>query len=83
MVDEAGQVTACKMWVQIIPIGGLEFSWDDWQMLDTGARVATRHRGPLGFTIELADIRAGFSVRTLYPESDPFAPLIGPSEEMP
>ena len=83
MVDKAGQVTACKMWVQVIPIGGLEFSWDDWQTLDTGARVATRHRGPLGFTIELADIRAGFSVRTLYPESDPFAPLIGPSEEMP
>lgn len=74
-VDEAGQATACTMWVQVIPVGGLEFSWDNWQTLDTGARVATRHRGPLGFTIELTDIRAGFSVRSLYPESDPFTPL--------
>ena len=82
-VDEKGQVTACTMWVQIIPIDGLEFSWDNWQTLDTGARVATRHRGPLGFTIELTNIRAGFSVRTLYPESDPFAPLNAQLDEMP
>ncbi len=76
IVDESNQVIACKMWVQVLPIGGVQFSWEDWQTLKTGARVATRHRGPLGFTIELTHIRADSSLAALYPDGDPFAPLV-------
>ncbi|MEM8927934.1 MAG: hypothetical protein AAGC45_07010 [Bacteroidota bacterium] len=37
-----------KMWVQILPIGGLEASWDDWMVVDSGAFLPKSHQlGPL------------------------------------
>lgn len=83
IVDNDDHVTACKMWVKILPIGGVQFSWENWQTLETGARVATRHRGPLGFTIALTNIRAGLSLTALYPDGDPFAPLVEQLDAMP
>ncbi|MCP4976177.1 MAG: hypothetical protein GY931_08455 [Maribacter sp.] len=32
-----------KMWVQIIPIGGLEATWDDWQITQSGAFLPKTH----------------------------------------
>lgn len=43
LVDATGQPTAWKIWVKILPIGGLEFSWDNWITLPTGAKVSTAH----------------------------------------
>ncbi len=37
-----------KMWVQIIPIGGLEATWDDWQITQSGAFLPKTHLlGPM------------------------------------
>jgi len=37
-----------KMWVHIIPIGGLEATWDDWQITQSGAFLPKTHMiGPL------------------------------------
>ncbi len=43
IVNEKGVPTSFKMWVSILPIGGLEGTWDDWQELATGAKLATKH----------------------------------------
>lgn len=45
ILDENGLPKAWKMWVEVIPIGGLETSWEDWKTLPTGAKVATNHDG--------------------------------------
>lgn len=73
-----GAPTAWRMWVKIIPIGGLRATWDDWITLETGARISTRHeltQLPMG-TLELTDVEGAPSWRALGFASDPFAPLL-------
>ena len=37
-----------KMWVKIIPIGGIEATWDDWAVMESGAFLPKTHQlGPL------------------------------------
>lgn len=73
-VGPDGLPTAWKMWVDIIPIGGLEVSWERWKNLSTGAKVATLHQGL--FTLELKDVIGAREVAAVEPD-DPFAPLVG------
>jgi len=48
-----------KMWVQIIPIGGLEASWDDWQITQSGAFLPKTHLlGPM--KLDMGNVR-GFN----------------------
>jgi len=73
-----GLPQAWKMWVSIIPIGGVRASWEGWQTLETGARVATRHEiGP--FTLELTAVAGDETLRALLDRDgvrdDPFARL--------
>lgn len=46
-----------RMWVQIIPIGGLKATWDDWKVTTSGTFLPTAHEiGP--FTLSMGDVRA-------------------------
>lgn len=42
-----------RMWVDIIPIGGLEATWKDWQVMESGVFLPTSHQlGPMDFKME-------------------------------
>ena len=46
-----------QMWVQIIPIGGIEATWDDWRVMESGAFLPTSHKlGPM--TLTMGKVRA-------------------------
>ena len=59
-LDENGLPTGYKMWVKIIPIGGVYASWDKWITLAGGAKISTEHAVSLGdVQFEITNIRSG------------------------
>lgn len=46
-----------KMWVKIIPIGGLKATWEDWKTFETGVTLPLAHRiGPL--ELSMGEVKA-------------------------
>jgi hypothetical protein len=76
-VGPDGMPTSVQMWVSIIPVGGVEATWDGWMTLPTGAKVATKH---LFLTREMlmTDVAGAATLAELEPGADPFAVLVGP-----
>ncbi|MCZ7679607.1 MAG: hypothetical protein M5U28_12935 [Sandaracinaceae bacterium] len=50
-------------------------TWERWVTLETGARIATWHVGPLGLAVELEDVEGAATLEALVDGPDPFAPL--------
>jgi len=46
-----------QMWTQIIPIGGIEVTWDDWKVMENGLFLPATHEiGPM--TLDMGDVKA-------------------------
>lgn len=43
-LNDNGKPTSFQMWVQILPIDGLEASWNDWTTTESGAQLPTFHK---------------------------------------
>ncbi|PNQ72611.1 hypothetical protein C1T31_10695 [Hanstruepera neustonica] len=56
ILDENYKPTKFKMWVDDLPIGGLEASWTDWTTTESGAQLPTFHEF-LFFGIQLQDVK--------------------------
>jgi len=53
ILDSKGFPKSFRMWVDIIPVGGLEATWADWQIMKSGVFLPTSHQlGPMDFKIE-------------------------------
>lgn len=48
--------TSVKMWVSILPLGGMEFTWENYKQLESGALIALDHIAFGGLNIELSDV---------------------------
>lgn len=60
LLDERGFPYAYRMWVQILPIGGTEASWDDWVVTETGAFLPKSHKIEGIATLDMGDVQ-GFN----------------------
>lgn len=57
VLDENGLPEYYKMWVSIIPIGGVKASWAEWKDM-SGALIATEHKiGPLN--VDISNLKSG------------------------
>jgi hypothetical protein len=67
---------AVRMWVSVLPVKGIEFSWTSWTTLATGALITTTHSaGPVDVTID--DPVGATSLSALEPGApDRFAVLV-------
>ena len=71
LLDDEGLPEAWRMWVQILPIGGLKISWEEWQTLPTGAKIATAHQP----SPKITNLKGAASMEAFGLQEDPFAGL--------
>jgi len=56
ILNENGFPNSYKMWVKVIPIGGIEASWDDWVVAESGAFLPKTHEfGPIN--LDMGNVR--------------------------
>jgi hypothetical protein len=56
LLDDSYRPKSFKMWTSILPIQGLEASWEDWITTESGAQLPTFHKF-LFFGIEINDVK--------------------------
>lgn len=54
-LDASGKPTSFQMWVDILPISGLEASWSDWTTTESGAQLPIFHKFMI-IGMEITDI---------------------------
>ena len=52
ILDDIGKPVAWKMWVSILPVKGLTFTWEGDQ-IHSAAWFAPLHKGPMGYHVDL------------------------------
>ena len=71
-LDDTGLPTGYKMWVKIIPVGGVYTSWESWKEVEGGAKIAQVHQGNIkALRIEITNLQAGDSWSDLGYQSSP------------
>jgi hypothetical protein len=73
--DDDGLPVAWRMWVQIIPIGGIETTWEGWKELSTGAKISTQHEGWGHLMTFITNLAGAESLEAIGAEPDLFEPL--------
>ncbi|RNC89971.1 MAG: hypothetical protein ED555_11050 [Allomuricauda sp.] len=54
LLNDNGFPYAFKMWVSILPVGGIEASWDNWLITESGTYLPKSHKmGPFDFSMGL------------------------------
>ncbi len=74
ILDENGLPTSYKMWVSIIPIGGMEFTWEAWETMSTGAKIATLHKSKI-LELDITNLKTGENWSEFGLDGDPFQEL--------
>ncbi|MCX2680162.1 hypothetical protein OOZ15_09445 [Galbibacter sp. EGI 63066] len=57
ILDDNGFPQSFKMWVKIIPVGGLEASWDNWKVMETTTYLPTSHKF-LFLNFDMGEVKA-------------------------
>jgi len=70
ILNEKNIPEAWKMWVKIIPIGGVHTTWENWKTLPGGAMIAQNHKMVMDVTIN--DLKAGQTLSDIGYSDDPF-----------
>lgn len=74
ILGEDHKPIACKMWVDILPVGGVKFTWENWQTLPGGAIISTHHK-LRGLELDISDIKVADDWSDLGYQENPLAAI--------
>lgn len=74
ILDENNRPTSYKMWVKIIPIGGVEASWEQYEPISTGALISRLHKLS-AFDLKITDVAGGMNFSDVGLTEDPFVEM--------
>jgi len=57
LLDESGLPNAFKMWVSVIPLGGIKATWESWKTAESGALLPSNHK-LLFLDITMGEVKA-------------------------
>lgn len=80
ILDENGLPESWKMWVKIIPVGGVEFTWENWLTLEGGAKVAQFHSNSWLDT-SISNLKAGDDLKDFGLQESLFQPIANVIQE--
>ena len=73
LLDDTGLPYAYKMWVSILPLGGIKAEWKDWQKLPGGAMIAENHPlSPVPMNVTITNLKAGQKISDLDLDNNAF-----------
>ena len=75
-VDPDGLPVRWRMWVSIIPVGGVSMTWESWTELSTGALISTEHAGGGQMITFITDVEGAEDLEALGVTSGLFDPLV-------
>lgn len=70
--DDVGRPKKWRIWASILPIGGVEFTWEEWEMVNKDVHISTMHKGNL-LNVKISNLKAGNKISRLGLNVDPFA----------
>ncbi len=75
ILDDNARPERWRVWASVLAVPGMEFTWQDWVKLDTGAWVAQNHKTLGLLLVSEANVKAGATFKDVEPGPDPFAPI--------
>ncbi len=74
ILNDKGIPEGWKMWVSVLPVGGLNIRWENWKTFTGGSKIATTRRaGP--FRMHFENVQTGNRLEMLGLQEDPFKEL--------
>ena len=74
LLDENNLPYAWKLWVSVIPFGGLKIPWSSWIVTETGVKICVEHDVKI-MSLKMKDVKTAFSLEELTGDEDPFIVL--------
>jgi len=72
-LDESGLPKSYLMWTKILPIKGIEVTFEDWIDLQNGAKIAQSHIiNGLNFNVSISDLKIGNNYTDFGYDKNPF-----------
>jgi len=72
LLDKDNIPTGFKMWTSIIPIKGIHVSWENWETIEGGSKLAVSHKSPL-LSFDMQGVEGGESLSALGYSNDVFS----------